>query len=55
MRCICSYCDILFDVKEPLENDAETHGICSECHPIVLGNLKREIERINAKEEMMEN
>lgn len=43
MRCICSYCETLFDLKEPFEDDRETHGMCPECGPIILGNLEREL------------
>lgn len=31
MRVICSHCKILFDVKEPISDDRETHGICEIC------------------------
>jgi len=40
MRVICSYCGILFDLKEPLRDDSETHGICEECLPWVLKNIE---------------
>lgn len=40
MRSICVYCNILFDVKEPYDNDAETHGICPWCWPIVKAQLE---------------
>ena len=47
MRSICSYCGILFDVKEPFEDESESHGMCPECLPIVFGNLEKEIEKID--------
>jgi len=39
MRCICVYCGILYNVKEPLENDQETHGNCDECDRMEKHNL----------------
>jgi len=33
-------CKILYDVKEPVEIDEETHGLCDECLSIVTGNLE---------------
>jgi hypothetical protein len=39
MRCVCVYCGILYNVKEPLENDSETHGSCDECYRIEMHNL----------------
>jgi hypothetical protein len=44
MRSICAYCKILFDVKPPYENDAETHGICGECFPIVMARWQQQME-----------
>ena len=43
MRCECVYCEILYNVKEPFEDDSVSHGMCEECSPIVLGNLEREL------------
>ncbi len=40
MRSICCYCGILYDLKEPIEDDHETHGICGECLPGLISNLK---------------
>jgi hypothetical protein len=31
MRVVYSYCGILYDLKEPLEDDSISHGICEEC------------------------
>ena len=45
MRSICCECNILFDVKEPFDNDQETHGYCDECFKMVMvniGELKRQ-------------
>ena len=39
MRSICMECSILFDVKEPYEQDDETHGYCDECFSMVLNNI----------------
>lgn len=44
MRCVCVECGILYDVKEPFEDDAETHGLCEECFSIVKGNLEKNEE-----------
>jgi len=51
MRCICSYCEMLFNVKEPFEDDSESHGMCEECGPIVLGNLDKELSQPERREE----
>jgi len=48
MRSICYICGILFDVKKPPENDAETHGICDECWPAVQSNLNKAEKEIEA-------
>lgn len=50
MRSICCECGILFDVKEPYEQDDETHGYCDECFPIMMlkmASFRR--ERTNKK------
>ena len=39
MRCVCVYCGILYNVKEPFENDSETHGNCDECDRMERHNL----------------
>ncbi len=44
MRSICYVCGILFDIKPPFDNDAETHGICDECWTIVRPALKEEMK-----------
>ena len=31
MRQVCYVCKILYGVKEPFENNSETHGLCPEC------------------------
>lgn len=43
MRCQCSYCDIIYDLKEPFEDDSVSHGICEECWPWVENNLQIEL------------
>jgi len=40
MRCVCVYCGILYNVKEPFENDSETHGNCDECDRMEKHNLQ---------------
>ena len=39
MRCICVYCGILYNIKEPYDIDDETHGNCDECDRIEKYNL----------------
>ena len=39
MRCVCVYCGILYNVKEPFENDSETGGNCDECDRMEKHNL----------------
>jgi hypothetical protein len=45
MRCECCICNILYDVKEPFEDDSVSTGMCPECAPIILGNLERDLSR----------
>lgn len=45
MRCICSECGMLYDLKEPIDNDQETHGFCDECFEIITSNLKKRKEK----------
>jgi len=51
MRCICCVCKILYNVKEPFEDDSETHGFCNECYDWLHNNQKivaeREVSREN--------
>lgn len=47
MRVQCSYCDFLYDLKEPFDDDSISHGICEECFPIVIKNLESEMEAQN--------
>ncbi len=44
MRQICMDCGILFGIKEPLDDDRETHGLCEECFKIRMKNLERRDE-----------
>lgn len=39
MRQICCVCKILYGIKEPLDNDSETHGFCPECLKIQMKNI----------------
>lgn len=43
MRVICSYCGILYDLKEPFEDDSISHGCCEICWPWVEHNLNIEL------------
>jgi len=45
MRQVCYVCGILFGIKEPYENDQETHGLCGECYEMEMNRLKKEIGR----------
>jgi len=46
MRCQCNYCGIIYDLKEPFEDDSVSHGICPECLPAVMKNLEIELAQI---------
>ena len=46
MRQICCICKILYGIKEPLDDDSETHGICPECLPGELKKIEKEMEKI---------
>ena len=39
MRRVCFVCKIMFGLKEPLEDDSETHGLCPECFKIEMTKL----------------
>ena len=39
MTCVCSVCEVVYGVKEPLEGDRATHGYCEGC-------FDREIQKI---------
>ena len=45
MRSICCECNILFDVKEPYEQDDETHGYCDQCFEMVMANYGSNLKR----------
>jgi len=47
MRVICSYCGILYDLKEPFEDDSVSHGVCEECWPWVENNLNAELDKVD--------
>lgn len=49
MRQVCYICGILYGVKEPLDNDDETHGICDECFPWVMSSYKVQREEYDRK------
>ncbi len=54
MRVICSYCGILYNLKEPLNDDHESHGICDICWDWVQTNLKLEIEQRRGSHESID-
>jgi hypothetical protein len=43
MRQVCCVCKILYGLKEPLDNDEETHGYCPECYGWQMANIEREL------------
>lgn len=50
MRQICYVCGFLYGVKEPIEDDRETHGICPECLPWELQRIEKELgERVKVE------
>jgi hypothetical protein len=46
MRCQCTICGIIYDLKPPLEDDSVSHGYCEICWPWVKHNLEIEISQI---------
>lgn len=44
MRQICYICGILYGVKEPFEDDSETHGLCPECFELEMKKLEILVE-----------
>ena len=46
MRQICMDCNILYGIKEPLDDDSETHGLCEECFDL-------EMQKIMAKRDSL--
>ncbi len=50
MRVICCVCEVLYDVKEPFENDQVSHGYCELCWPWVEHNLRIELAQISEAE-----
>ena len=47
MRQVCYVCGILYGIKEPLNDDSETHGICPECLPGELQKIEHEVTKLN--------
>ena len=47
MRQICMDCGILYGIKEPLEDDSETHGLCEECFPLEMQKIEKELGELN--------
>ena len=45
MRQICMDCGILYGIKEPLEDDGETHGLCEECFPLEMMKIEKELKK----------
>jgi hypothetical protein len=34
-------CKTLYGIKEPVENNSETHGYCEECYRIEIERIRR--------------
>ena len=49
MRCICVYCGILYNIKEPYDIDDETHGNCDECDRIEKHNIRLKLKSSEKK------
>lgn len=49
MRQVCYLCHKQYGVKEPLENDDETSGLCPVCYPKELEAIDRYIKYQVAK------
>jgi len=43
MRQVCYICGVLYGIKEPYEDDSETHGLCDECFSL---EIKKNDEKI---------
>jgi hypothetical protein len=54
MRVVCSYCQILYDLKESLEDDSVSHGIFEECFPAVMKNIEIELAQIEESQTIPE-
>jgi hypothetical protein len=46
MRVQCAYCSIIYDLKEPFDDDSVSHGICPECYPGVIKNIEIELKEL---------
>jgi len=40
MRQVCYICGILYGIKDPIEDDRETHGLCPDCFEIEMRKLQ---------------
>ena len=49
MRQVCMICGILYGIKEPLEDDSKTHGLCEECFPLEMKRIDRELEKLKGE------
>lgn len=41
MRQICCVCKKLFALKDPFDDDSETHGFCPECFKMEMAKLEQ--------------
>ena len=64
MKVVCAWCGCSMGVKEPLEDDSTTHGMCAECYTkatgrpytgIILGNKLNEGRPMSPPENILEN
>ncbi len=54
MRCQCSYCSIIYDLKPPMEDDSVSTGICPECWIWVENNIEIELAQIEESQTIPE-
>ena len=47
MRRVCYVCGSLYGLKEPLDDDSETHGLCEEC----FGTEMKKLDFLEGKKE----
>lgn len=39
MRCVCCVCGILYNIKEPLDDNSISHGLCPECFTLEMAKI----------------
>ncbi len=46
MKQICYICSDLYGIKEPIEDERETHGLCPKCFTVEMDKLRTKAEEI---------